>query len=165
MMWLGGTWLLPITMPRAAGNLKVCSRKRTKALLIKRPDLADPPPAATAHKVRGRVCQTTEVHRPASKPELPHSRKAAPGRQVPLHSSAQVCARAGSPRAQESSGSRTTSAGPSAPAGFLVLKGGKIWSTAWRGGTRWTSGEARIPTRVGVWVEVCLEGREVVILL
>lgn len=72
MMWLGGTWLLPVTTPPAARNLKVCSRKRTNALLIPRPDLADPPPAATARKVPGRVCQTTEVPRPASNPELPH---------------------------------------------------------------------------------------------
>lgn len=117
MMCLGGTWLLPVTLPRAARNLKACSGQRTDVLLTPSPDLlADPPPAATACKVQGRVCQTTEVHRrPAGKPELPGSRKAAPGLQVPLHAPAHVCARPPArparALAQEPSGSRPISAG------------------------------------------------------
>lgn len=165
MMWLGGTWLLPVTMPRAARNLKVCSRKRTNVLLTRRPDLADPPPAATACKVQGRVCQTTGVHRPASKPELPRSRKAAPGPQVPLHTSAHVCAGQAVHALRSPQAAAQSPQGPSAPAVFLVSKGGKIWGTPWRGGTRLTRGQARIPNRVAVWVWVCLERREVVILL
>lgn len=87
----------------------------------RRPDLADPPPAATRCKVPGRACQTTEAHRPASKPELPvPERQAAPGLPAPLHTPAHLrgAAGAGGPRAQESSGGTTVSAGAISRDGF-----------------------------------------------